>query len=152
MSATLTRYATTLVTFLMERDLLVSTKKLMMALFSPDTNEYKIHPQVKVDNLSVPLERTPKLQNPGQRDLNHCIQVCCLQHPGVCYTVWSPIISESRWEDLQRVQNYVIRVATGCYLKSDIGHLHVETKVSHYATQYIAHKTISCVRLQACQS
>ena len=43
--------------------------------------------------------------------------------------VWSPCISQTSWDRLQTVQNHALRVATGCLNKSDIGHLHEETKV-----------------------
>ena len=42
---------------------------------------------------------------------------------------WTPIISKTSWADLQKVQNQALRVATGCYLKSHVDHLHQETKV-----------------------
>ena len=165
MSATLTRYAATLVTFLTERDLLVSAEKSSVTLFTPDTNEYKIHPQVKVDNQTVRLERTIKLLGvlydtmftfshhvketvkKGKAKVNilkalagsswgQDMETLTITFKSVVRStleyatpVWNPIISESRWEDLQRVQNQALRVATGCYLKSDIDHLHVETKV-----------------------
>jgi hypothetical protein len=37
---------------------------------------------------------------------------------------WTPIISKISWADLQKVQNQALRVATGCYLKTQIDHLH----------------------------
>ena len=43
--------------------------------------------------------------------------------------VWSPCISSTSWDRLQTVQNHALRVATGCLNKSDIDHLHEETKV-----------------------
>ena len=61
MSATLTGYAASLVAFLTDRELPVSAEKSTKTLFTPDTNEYKIVPLVKVDNTPVRLERTPKL-------------------------------------------------------------------------------------------
>ena len=43
--------------------------------------------------------------------------------------VWSPIISESSWEKLQRVQNQAMRVSTGCLAMTAPDHLHQENKV-----------------------
>ncbi len=43
--------------------------------------------------------------------------------------VWSPIISDSNWKDLQIAQNKALRIATGCLVMSSIDHLHQETKV-----------------------
>ena len=58
MSSTLTKYAAN---FLTERDLVVSAEKSTVTLFTPDTNEYNVHPIVKIDNIPVRLERKPKL-------------------------------------------------------------------------------------------
>ena len=43
--------------------------------------------------------------------------------------IWSPLISPTNWEKLQRVQNQALRIATGCLQMSSIDHLHQETKV-----------------------
>ena len=59
MSAILTEYAKSLVSFLNERDLIVSAEKSTVTLFTPDTIEYKIVPIVKIDNQSVRLEKNP---------------------------------------------------------------------------------------------
>ena len=55
MSAILTEYAKSLVSFLNGRDLIVSAEKSTVTLFTPDTNEYEIVPIVKIDNQSVQL-------------------------------------------------------------------------------------------------
>lgn len=43
--------------------------------------------------------------------------------------VWSSIISESNWEQLQIAQNHALRISTGCLAMTGIDHLHQETKV-----------------------
>ena len=54
-------YLDKLLDFLDERELLVSPEKSTVTLFSPDTKEYKIHPQVFLRDKLVPLENKPKL-------------------------------------------------------------------------------------------
>ena len=43
--------------------------------------------------------------------------------------IWSPVISDSNWIDLQAVQSQALRIATGCHKMSAIDHLHQESKV-----------------------
>ena len=43
--------------------------------------------------------------------------------------IWSPCLSHSRLDELQRAQNAALRCVTGCTLMSDPDHLHQETKV-----------------------
>ena len=43
--------------------------------------------------------------------------------------IWSPIIEESNWLKLQRVQSKALRIATGCLQMSSDSHLHQESKV-----------------------
>ena len=45
-----------------------------------------------------------------------------------CAPIYSPTLSETNWETLQRLQNSALRTATGCVKKTEIGHLHSETK------------------------
>ena len=43
--------------------------------------------------------------------------------------IWSPLISPTNWEKLQRIQNQAMRIATGCLKATSIDHLHQETKI-----------------------
>ena len=43
--------------------------------------------------------------------------------------IWSPIIEESNWLKLQRVQSKALRIATGCLQMTSHSHLHQESKV-----------------------
>ena len=43
--------------------------------------------------------------------------------------VWAPAISNSRWSDLQTVQNSALRIAICSLLMTNIDYLHLETKV-----------------------
>ena len=59
--------------------------------------------------------------------------------------VWSPAISDTNWDKLQRVQNSALRIATGTYTMASVQHLHRETKIlplkEHgrlLTTQYLA--------------
>ena len=59
--------------------------------------------------------------------------------------VWSPAISDTNWDKLQRVQNSALRIATGSYTMASVQHLHRETKIlplkEHgrlLTTQYLA--------------
>ena len=54
-------YAKRVSEYLKERELLVSPEKSTVTLFTPDTKEYKIHPQVQLDGKVVDLCHTPKL-------------------------------------------------------------------------------------------
>jgi hypothetical protein len=57
----LNKYLDSLLDFLEERELLVSPEKSTVTLFSPDTKDYKIHPQIYLRDQLVPLANTPKL-------------------------------------------------------------------------------------------
>ena len=54
-------YIKKVVDFLSERNLIVSPEKSTVTLFTPDTKEANIHPQVKIDNQLVVLDKYPKL-------------------------------------------------------------------------------------------
>ena len=43
--------------------------------------------------------------------------------------VWYPMSPSGKIEELQRIQNSALRIATGCHLKTDIHHLHDECKM-----------------------
>ena len=44
-------------------------------------------------------------------------------------SVWSPIISDTCWRNLQITQNQFLKTATGCFASTSSDHLHQETKV-----------------------
>ena len=54
-------YAKLVIDFLEERELMVSPEKSTVTLFTPDTKEYNIHPDVQLRGKPVPLEHEPKL-------------------------------------------------------------------------------------------
>ena len=54
-------YIKKVLAFLGDRELEVSPSKSTVTLFTPDTKEAKIHPQVKMDNKVVELDKCPKL-------------------------------------------------------------------------------------------
>ena len=47
--------------FLVDRDLMISTAKSSVTLFTPDTREFKLHPQVLIQDALLPLQRNPKI-------------------------------------------------------------------------------------------
>jgi len=55
------KYLPELVTFLEERELLLSAEKSMVTVFTQDTGEFGIHPGVKISGVQVYLDQTPKL-------------------------------------------------------------------------------------------
>ena len=61
MSISINNYVNKVTDFLEERELLVSPEKSTVPLFTPDSHEAKIHPQIKIRNLLVPLEKHPRL-------------------------------------------------------------------------------------------
>ena len=50
-----------MIEYLEERDLEVSPEKSTVTLFTPDTNQHKIHPQVFIKGKLVKLDKNPKL-------------------------------------------------------------------------------------------
>ena len=50
--------------------------------------------------------------------------------PALCYAapVWSPNVSDSSIEDLQKIQNSALRIATGCHMATTIEDLHLEAE------------------------
>ena len=44
-------------------------------------------------------------------------------------TIWSPIISSTSLNKLQKIQNVALRTITGCTLDTNTQHLHSETKI-----------------------
>ena len=150
--------------FLEERELLVSPEKSTVTLFTSDCHEAKIHPQIKIKNLLVPLEKHPRLlgvtfdtmhtfnqhakltASKASKKINilkslagstwgQSKETLILTYKSICRSVteyaavWAPVISKSRWSDLQSVQNSALRIATGSLLMTNIDHLHIETKV-----------------------
>ena len=61
LSAKITDYASDIVAYLEERELQISPEKSTVTLFTPDTKEAKIHPQVKIKNQIVKLDKEPKI-------------------------------------------------------------------------------------------
>ena len=47
--------------YLEERELLVSTEKLMVTLFTPDTHEFDVHPKIKIKGETIRLDKDPKV-------------------------------------------------------------------------------------------
>ena len=43
--------------------------------------------------------------------------------------IWSPILADNHWKNLQVVQNKALKIATGCHRITSMDHLHQETKV-----------------------
>ena len=54
-------YIKSVTDFLDERELMISPEKSTVTLFSPDPAQFNYHPQVKLKEQLVPLEKTPKL-------------------------------------------------------------------------------------------
>ena len=54
-------YANHVIDFLEERELMVSAEKSTVTLFTPDTKQYNLCPQVQLRGKPVPLEHKPKL-------------------------------------------------------------------------------------------
>ena len=174
-------YIDRLVDFLEERELAVSPEKSTVTLFTPDTKEFKIHPNVQIKNKRVKLDQSPKLLGvtfDTMHTFSHHVtktvakaktkvnmlkalagsswgqdkETLLITYKSICRStleygapIWSPIVSDSSWEKLQRVQNQALRVATGCTAMSEVHHLHQETKVlplKEHATmvtkQYVA--------------
>jgi len=44
-------------------------------------------------------------------------------------TIWSLIIGESNWKQLRAVQNYALKIATGCHKMTHTDHVHTECKM-----------------------
>ena len=61
MSDMINNYIQKVLDFLRERELEVSPTKSTVTLFTPDTKEANIHPDVKMDGAKVDLVKTPKL-------------------------------------------------------------------------------------------
>ena len=61
LATTISEYAKSITEYLAERELIVSPEKSTVTLFTPDTKEVQIHPQVKLNDHLVPLCKTPKL-------------------------------------------------------------------------------------------
>ena len=57
----ISQYIPEVLAFLEERELQVSPTKSTVTLFTPDTKEFKEHPEIKMKDTIVPLEPTPKL-------------------------------------------------------------------------------------------
>ena len=61
LSSLINAYTKDLVSFLKERELLVSAAKSTVTLFTPNTHEANIHPEIFVENERVRLDKKPKL-------------------------------------------------------------------------------------------
>ena len=54
-------YADKVIKFLESRNLMVSPEKSTVTLFTPDTSQANLHPDIKLNDKTVPLEKHPKL-------------------------------------------------------------------------------------------
>ena len=158
-------YASLLIDFLAERNLVVSPEKSTVTLFSPDNRQINLHPEVYIDGCQVKTEKNPKLLGvvfdplftfnehvrltikKAKAKINvlkalagstwgQDQETLLITYKSICRSVleygcpvWAPVISETSWTNLQRVQNQALRVATGSLLMAGIDHLHQETKV-----------------------
>ena len=46
-----------------------------------------------------------------------------------CAPVWTPALSTTKWNDLQKSQNATLRTALGCTKMTDVDHLHSEARL-----------------------
>lgn len=165
MCTNINNYINSVTDYLEERELLVSAEKSTVTLFTPDTHEYNLHPQIKIKGELIRLDKTPKVLGvtfDTMHYFNHHVsntvekakkklnvikalagtswgqdqETLVITYKSICRSVleyaspiWSPAISPTSWNKLQSVQNSALRVATGCYLKTNPAHLHQETKV-----------------------
>ena len=61
MAEQINKYISLVLDFLKERELEVSPTKSSVTLFTPDTKEAMIHPNVEMEGIKVDLDKTPKL-------------------------------------------------------------------------------------------
>ena len=61
MTDTLNTYLETLNNYLTNKHLIISTAKSSVTLFTPDTHQVNLHPQVVINNNVLPLVKTPKI-------------------------------------------------------------------------------------------
>ena len=59
--AAINQFISLVVDYLTERDLIVSPEKSTVTLFTPDTKEVNINPEVKIQGQAVKLDKNPKL-------------------------------------------------------------------------------------------
>ena len=142
----------------------MSTAKSTVTLFTPDTHEHHLHPQVKLADQVQPLEKKPKvlgvMLDTHLTFTQHCnnIAVKVQQRNTVlkalagstwgydketllttyqatgrlilsyyCH-VWTPSFKDTKWRRLQRAQNSVLRITTGCHKMADVAELHQEVR------------------------
>ena len=130
----------------------------------PHFHEHHLHPQEKLSDHVLPLEKKPKVlgvtldtqftftqhcnnitANVQQQNnvlkalagstwgcdketllttyqaIGHSILSCC------CH-VWTPSLKDTYWSRLQWVQNWALRIATGCIQMADVAELHQEAR------------------------
>lgn len=61
--------------------------------------------------------------------------------------VWAPILADSNWARLQRVQNAALRTVTGCHQMASIDHLHQEARIlpiRQHSNMLAAQFALSC--------
>ena len=61
LSQAITDYVKLVKAFLDERELKVSAEKSTVTLFTPSTHEFNVHPDVRIDDEKIRLEKTPKV-------------------------------------------------------------------------------------------
>lgn len=106
--------------------------KLLGVTFDPHLN-FSHHIQASLDKYKPKINMMKAIAGSdwGQEKENLILTYKSLGRSVLEYgtPVWSPIISDSNWKDLQIAQNKALRIATGCLVMSSIDHLHQETKV-----------------------
>ena len=72
----LSKYLSQVLNYINNNKLTVSTVKSTVPLFTPDTHEHHIHPQVKMANQVLPLEKKPKVLGVTLHTHFICTQHC----------------------------------------------------------------------------
>ena len=148
----------------MKKKLTLSTAKFTVTLFTPDTHEHHLHPQLKLDDQVLPLEKKPKVLGVtldthltltqqcnniavnvqqrnnvlkalagstwgcGKETLLTTYQVIGRPMLSYCCPVWTPSPKDTYWSRLQRAQNSLLRIATGCLKIADVAELRQEAR------------------------
>ena len=115
------------------KQLTIAPQKSSVKLFTSDTHQSRIHPQVRIGDVVAPLNRTPKILGVT---MNTHFTFCprardCVERPILNYwaSIWFTQVSSTHLDKLEVIQNKALRIATGCYQKAAVSHLIAETGV-----------------------
>ena len=161
--------------YLKESSLLISAPKSTVMFFTPDKQQFQMHPNITLEDTHLPLERSPKIlgviMDPSISFHKHCSYVSdridkrnnllkalvgsslgqektLLTHCEIYRKLCSTNTSDSSFKKIQAAQNAALRTAIRAHKMASIDRLHQESctlKVNDHSDMLSAQYLVDCL-------